>query len=403
MRRLVAAGIVLLAGCGPAANTPLHYSPPAANTAAASPGTPTALFAVAEGHQGCFGQVCAGQLAIVGIDGRVHARATFTPPKPAVVGCEGSYVTNPVQVAAGAVYYLDDTGLVRRLSPSGAISEVARFPIRTSQQLIWLAVSPDGRKVMAAIMVFPPLSPSWDPSKSCPVHDPGPTHEEVDLATVGGLTTTLTDHSTPPGVESLGGWDAAGPVAIADTRIAYIGYIDGTKWAGPARHLDARGQLTGSPIGGADCQPLFGETTDGHLVCYDPKQPTVRDSSGHILWKLKPLDPNDNFSYGAVALSPDASHVAFRLNSQCCFTFDSSVIRSRDGVRIGLGSSFDPQGWLDNHTVIGARGSVQPTCSGCPPDFKATTLGILAVADPSHVKDLGISGRFLGVLQSARS
>jgi hypothetical protein len=42
--------------------------------------------------------------------------------------------------------------------------------------------------------------------------------------------------------------------------------------------------------------------------------------------------------------------------------------------------------------------SVQPTCSGCPPDFKPTTLGILALTDLQNVKDLGVSGRFLGVL-----
>jgi hypothetical protein len=406
MKRVLATAVVLLAGCGQGAGPASHPNPAATQasssvtpTASSSAGSANVLLAVAEGNQGCFGLSCASQVAIVGVDGRLYARATFTPPKPAVVGCEGSYVTNPIQVAAGAVYYLDNTGLVRRLSPSGIITEVAHFPIHTSQQLMWLAVSPDGSKLMAAIMVYPPLSPSWDPSKTCPVHDPGRTHEELDIAMLGRPTSTLSDKTDPPGPMSLGDWDAAGPVAIPDTRIAYVGYIDGTKWSGPATHLDAQGKPSGLPIGGADCQPLFGETSDGHLVCYDRKQPTVRDSPGHILWKLKALDPNDEFTYGAVALSPDSSHVAFRLNSQCCFTFDSSVVRSRDGIRIGLGSSFDPQGWLDNQTVIGARGSVQPTCSGCPPDFKPTSLGILTLANPTKVRDLGISGKFLGVIQ----
>jgi hypothetical protein len=399
MKRVMAALAILLAGCGQGVGTASHTSP----TPTPSTFTPTASstdlrLAVAEGNQSCLALSCTNHLAIVGIDGHLYARASFTPPKPAVVGCEGSYMTNPIQVAAGAIYYLDSTGLVRRLSRSGAIDEVAHFPIRTSQQLMWLAVSPDGSKLIAAIMVYPPLSPSWDPSKSCPVHDPGRTHAELDIATTAGSTFTLTDQTDPPSVMSVGGWDAAGPVAIPETRIAYIGYIDGTRWGGPARHLDAQGKPSGSPIGGADCQPLFGETSDGHLVCYDSKQPTVRDSSGHVVWKLKALDPKDEFSYGAVALSPDSSHVAFRLNSHCCFTYDSGVVRGRDGVRIGLGSSFDPQGWLDNQTVIGARGSVQATCSGCPPDFKPTTLGVITLANPDKVKDLGISGKFLGVI-----
>lgn len=149
MKRLLAAALVLLAGCGQGAGTasqstpvPTKASPD--NTPAASPSarSTNVLLAVSEGNQGCFGLSCTSHIAIVGIDGRVYARATFTPPQPAVVGCEGSYVTNPVQVAAGAVYYLDNTGLVRRLSPSGAISDVAHFPIHTSQQLMWFAVSP---------------------------------------------------------------------------------------------------------------------------------------------------------------------------------------------------------------------------------------------------------------------
>jgi len=56
-------------------------------------------------------------------------------------------------------------------------------------------------------------------------------------------------------------------------------------------------------------------------------------------------------------------------------------------------------GWLDDQTVIGARGSVQVTCSGCQPDFVPTTLGIINLARPTEVRDLGISGTFLGALQ----
>lgn len=396
MRGLLAATIILLAGCGQGAG--MTNSTAGSPTASPSSGAGGVRIAVAEGNQGCFRTSCVTHLAIVGTDGHVFARASFTPPPTAVVGCEGQYVTTPVRVAAGAIYYLDNTGLVRRLKPSGAIDDVAHFPIHTSQQLMWLAVSPDGAKLMAAVMVYPPLSSSWDPTKGCPSRDQGPIHEELDLATAGGSPMTLSDQTDPRQIMSLGGWDTNGPVAIPDTRIAYIGYIQGTQWSGKAAHLDAQGHTIGSPIGGADCEPFFGETADGHLICYDAKQPTVRDSSGQILWRLKALDPNDEFTYGAVALSPDASHVAFRLNSHCCFTFDSSVIRSRDGVRIGLGSKFDPQGWLDNQTVIGAQGSVQPTCSGCPADFKPSTLGTLNLSNPQAITDLGVSGQFLGIV-----
>jgi len=319
-------------------------------------------------------------------------------PQP-LVGCEGGWISSSVQVAGNAAYYMDDSGTVRRLSASGAVTDVAHFPVRTNQQVVWFAVSPDGRKLMAAIMVYTPLSPSWNPQQGCPVHESGRTYEEIDLATVGGSTTTLSDQTDPKTVMSVVGWDQTGPVAVPDSHMAYIGFIDGTVWGGPAVHLDLHGQPTGGSIGGADCSPLFGETSRGNLVCHDLKRPTVRDSAGNVLWALKALDPTDDFSYGLIALSPDASHVAFSLNSNCCYTFDSSVIRSRDGVRIGLGSTFQPQGWVDNQTVIGARGSVKVTCSGCPPDFVATTLGIIELAHPTEVRDLGVSGNVLGVLQ----
>lgn len=381
-----------------ASPTPSGGTSPSSLPSSSPTTTPSTLFVIAEGNHGCVGSTCS--VAIVDAGGRVRARRSFTPPAPALVGCEGSWVTAPIQVAGGAAYYLDSTGVVRRLTASGAVTEVAHFPIRTSQQVMWFAVSPDGTKLMAAIMVYTPLSPSWNPQQGCPEHQPGRVHEELDVATAGGSTTTLTDQTDPPHILSVVGWDRSGAVAVSDTHLAYIGYIDGTKWPGPAAHLDARGQ-PGAPIGGAGCQPLFGETADGHLVCHDPKQPTVRDTAGHVLWTLKALDPKDDFSYGAIALSPDASRVAFSLNSQCCYVFDSSVIRSRDGVRIGLGSSFQPQGWLDNQTAIGVRGAIKPSCSGCPPNFEPTTLGIVRLATPSRVEDLGISGTFLGVLQGA--
>jgi hypothetical protein len=396
VKQLGAILLLLLTGCGqPHPGT----TPRVTATTATSPtaGATDRLFVVAGGNPTCYGTSCT--ITIVDIDGHIRAERTFKPPSRAVVGCEGSWMTTSVQISGDAAYYIDDTGLVRRLSASGAVTNIAHFPIRTSQQIIWFAVSPDGKKLIAALMVYTPLSASWNPQQGCPVHEPGRVHEEIDLATVGGSTTMLSDQTDPQQVTSVVGWDHTGPVAVPDSHMAYIGYIGGTIWSGPAVHLDLHGQPLGGSIGGADCSPLFGETKRGNLVCHDPKRPTVRDSAGNVLWALKALDPTDDFSYGLIALSPDASHVAFSLNSKCCYTYDSSVIRSRDGVRISLGSTFQPQGWLDDQTVIGARGGVKTTCSGCPPDFVPTTLGIIDIGRPTEVRDLGIGGTFLGVLQ----
>src|ERR1700682_954319 len=358
VKRLAAILLVVLTGCGQ-----VHSGPTSATTAAsATPTSPSGnaarLFVIVEGHQRCC------SIAIVDADGRVHARRTFKQLPQPVVGCEGSWIYSSAQVAGNAAYYLEDSGTVRRLSASGAVTDVAHFPVRTSQQVVWYAVNPDGTKLMAAIMVYTPLSPSWNPQQGCPVHEPGRVYEEIDLATAEGSTTTISDQTNPQHVMSVVGWDRTGPVAVPDSHMAYIGFINGTIWGGPAVHLDERGQPVGSSIGGANCSPLFGETRDGNLVCHDPKRPTVRDSAGTVLWALKPLDPTDEFSSGLIALSPDASHVAFSLNSKWCYTFDSSVIRSRDGVRIGLGSTFQPPAGLAHQNIIGGRGSVKTTCSG---------------------------------------
>jgi hypothetical protein len=323
-----------------------------------------------------------------------------------MVGCEGGFLIASAHVAAGSVYYLDDSGAVHRLRPSGDTQVVARFPILTSQQVTWFAVSPDGSKIMASMVAFPPLvSPTISPSQGCPEHVPGDVRQRLAVATVGGGTTTLLDQSLastqkgpPPHLVAVVGWDRLGPVATTDTHMAYIGYIEGTVWLGQAAaHLDGNGR-PGPQLGGSDCIPYFGDLPDGRLVCYDPKRPTVRDATGNIMWRLKPLDPTDNFTYGDIALSPDASHVAFSLDSNCCYTFDSSVIRSRDGVRIGLGSSFQPQGWLDNTTVIGVKGAVRSTCSGCPPDFVPANMAVIHLATPNSLVDLGFQGTFLGVV-----
>ena len=392
LSRLAVIAVLALTACGPVPSATSATTTPSTSPAT---GSASRLFVIVEGKTRCYGSPCT--VAIVDRDGHVQTRRTFNQPPPVMVGCEGSWIFSSVQVAGNAAYYLDDSGVVHRLSASGAVTEVAHFPIRTNQQIIWYAVSPDGSKLMAAMMVYTPLSPSWNPQQGCPIHEPGRTYGELDLATVGGSTTTVSDQTDPKTVMSIVGWDRIGPVAVPDSHMAYIGFIEGTVWGGPAVHLDLRGQPVGGTIGGASCAALFGGTNDGKVVCHDRKAPTVRDSAGTTLWSLKPLDPTDDFSYGVITLSPDASHVAFSLSRQ--FAFDSSVIRSREGVRIGLGSSFQPQAWLDNQTVIGARGSVQVACSGCQPDFVPTTLGIMSLARPTDVRDLGISGTVLGVLQ----
>ena len=405
MKRLVSLACLCLVACGQAVTSPVASS---SRETATPPPSPTSsahevLFAASLGKP--CGINCTNTIAIVGLDGRIHAQASFTAPSPPSIGCEGGFITAPAHVAAGSVFYLDSSGAIHRLSASGDNKVVAKLPTLTSQQVTWFAVSPDGTKIIASVVAWPPLvSPPIDPSQGCPQHVPGDVREELDLATVDGSTTTIWAKTlsggvkgTPAALLAVAGWDDIGPVATTDTHMAYIGYVEGTVWLGAAAHLDPQGQA-GGLIGGPDCNPGFADLPDGKLVCYDPKHPTVRDANGQILWNLKPLDPQDSYTYGEIALSPDALRVAFNLNSSCCYFFDSSVIRSRDGVRIGLGATFQPQGWLDTATVVGQKGNVKPTCSGCPPNFVPEDLALIGVANPTNVVDLGFKGSFLGLV-----
>ncbi len=166
MKRGVLVGLLLLSSCGP--TTSAQHAANPTGQASASPARSAApgelLFAVSQG--GACQTSCPSTVAIVGVDGRTRAKTTFMPPMLPSVGCEGGFVTSPVQVAAGGVYYLDAAGAVRRLRSSGDIQVVARFPILTSQQVTWFAVSPDGTRFMASLVAFPPLvSPTISPSQ----------------------------------------------------------------------------------------------------------------------------------------------------------------------------------------------------------------------------------------------
>src|SRR5690348_5498208 len=152
MKRLVALACLSLAACGQATSSSVASS----SRAMASPPPPSVsssshevLFAASVG--GPCGNTCTSTVAVVGLDGRIHAQANFTPPSGPAIGCEGSFVTAPAQVAANSVFYLDSSNAVHRLGASGDNQLVAKLPILTSQQFTRFAVSPDGKKVIASV------------------------------------------------------------------------------------------------------------------------------------------------------------------------------------------------------------------------------------------------------------
>ncbi|HEX6493240.1 MAG TPA: hypothetical protein VF112_06985, partial [Candidatus Dormibacteraeota bacterium] len=144
---------VLLTGCGGGAapvaigvSTSLTPSP-AAPRAAASP-HPETLVAVLERRGGAQ---TANRVAIVGLDGYARAGAALAPRAVPTPGGLHAVLQPEAMVAAGAVYYADGDGVVRRLSPGGGEPRtVATFPITDGQALAF-AVSPDGLRLVATV------------------------------------------------------------------------------------------------------------------------------------------------------------------------------------------------------------------------------------------------------------
>lgn len=344
----------------------------------------------------------ADTIAILGLDGHVRAKVQFKPMPTVALGCgEGGYVPAAVITAAGAVYYLSADGVIRRLTAGGRVTDVARLPILTDSQVSWFAVSPDGKAIMATIIAFPPVIPS----QSCIQRQPGPTQIEVlKSATTGSFTVLKSDQqdttkSPPQGVLTVIGWDGAGVIANTSPAWYGIGSPPGQIWGDTALRLDEHGN-PGMPIGGTGCQPIYGMSANGDVLCFDRLQPTVKDGAGNLLWKLKALSDSDGVSYGDVRLSPDATHVAFALYNDN-FTYNSAVIRGRDGTRIGLSVPFAPEGWLDNDTVIGSTGQIKVTCSGCPQDADFNELALVRLSNPTHIDRLGVNATLVGVIQAA--
>lgn len=162
------------------------------------------LFAVLETRGAGSQQVgpANDKIVIAGSDGYGRARATFVPRHIELTGCCGGPILEPeAYVAGGAVYCIDGKGVVRRLTLSGLAQVVATFAITSSHQEVSFAVSPDGSKLMAAILSFGAAGAPWT--------------LDLELASNGGQTVLLSrrqlTEATGFAITQVVGWDEAGP------------------------------------------------------------------------------------------------------------------------------------------------------------------------------------------------
>ena len=291
-------------------------------------------------------------------------------------------------VAAGAVYFIDGGGVVRRLDPSGGARRIATFPVTSVQQAVSFAVSPDGRHVMAALFTYPSVVPG--PSGGPPFMSDGRSKLDLELASEGGTAKVLahwegrTNEGNPGGPTfhniTMAGWDSSGPIGLIDGYEAVQNQpIEGQTWfGGHLARLAMDGTLGSSLTAG--CDP-YSVDQSGTILCTittgSPGSSEVRvlTASGQLFWKAVPSLGSDA-RFGGFALSPDRKHLAM-----------DGGVASKDSTNYALPSNLVTRGWLDNQTIIGLTG-----------DSNASRIAVVRLSAPSRVDDWGFTGEFIGLL-----
>lgn len=373
--------LVISACTGPAA-TSSHPSPSAATPGASSvPSFSTAeiLFAVLEAR-GAHGQMgpqpgvqdAHDRVAIVGLDGVARVRADFTPRPIPVVGNAAPLLQPEARVASGRVFYLDGGGKLRELTSSGS-RQVAILGLKPQQEISF-SVSPDGKKIEASRLTFPPVNPNpTSPGDTflsdrydyeLLAADSGGSPRRITASTVGGNAI-----AAQPLVI---GWDGSGVIATTANQLGTQNGTQGRVLWGHAAHLDGSGRPV-AVLGGSDCSVI--SIVSKAILCLNEQsaQYSVRSLDGAGLWSLPPTF--DRF-YTYLVLSPDGARIAY-----------TGGVRGRDGSSLKLAANFNPEGWLDNQTLIGITG-----------ENNQQEMAVVRFSSPQKVDDLGFKGEFVGVV-----
>jgi hypothetical protein len=303
-------------------------------------------------------------VAIVGLDGYAIAKTKVAPITPPNLGGLGPELPPQAYAAAGRVYFLDGTAMVRSLATDGAVSEVTKFPVPAAQYEVSFAISPDGRRLMGTVTTFASASPQV-------------TGIDVYAAVAGQAPVVLRHQQGGPGL-SFVGWDSVGPIGTDPTSYGTQGG-PAVHWFGTAVRVDARGNTIG-PLGGVGCFATDA-AADRSAVCLveigSSGFVSVRDAAGHELWHSAAV--NGGYLYAFIA--PDHQHViAFDGGS----TTVGAVILGSGGTKVPAADIYQ-QGWLDNETVVGW--------------VPYPELGLVRLSDATRIVDLGFKGTFIGVLR----
>jgi hypothetical protein len=380
MWRLILCPLLMVVACGPAQAQP--STSPAAATAGPSPSTSASpLFAVLEatipGSQYEWNTV-----AIAGLDGYARAKTTFTPMPVPDIGCMGAILPQSAQVAAGRVYFADGKGVVRSLSVTGQVTQVAAFPLTSSQQMLSFAVSPDGSELLGTVFTLPAK-----PNLACNGSAASSGYSlSVYSAKAGGSSTLLYHESLPTGaslgwapppiVMALTGWDAVGPFGTYPTAWASQGGGPGSD-LGVAVRIDASTGKVLRQVADPNSCLVWDIGASGDFTCIPDgvANVSVRRPDGSEIWQT-------SGSHYWNFLSPDEQHIVAASDAT------GLEVLGRDGTRVKLGSGYglDPAGWLDSTTVIGGVGP--------------NPLAYVGLSAPSTIVSLGFKVLFVGTVHT---
>ncbi len=375
MKNMIAAlaALVVLAACGSGGGT--------AGSSPSPSGPAQILFAVLQAKGtgtyqtgGPFASVN-DTVLILDPTGAVHAQASFAPRTVPSIPGAGLVLEPEARVAAGSAFFVDGTGMVRKLTPAGLTTDVVHFPITAPSQAVDFAVSPNGQSLVASV-----LSVQGSPSSS------------LFQAAAGGTPSALQPTNLPatPGAwPAAVGWDSQGPVLIIDQQMATQWGTRGQFWFGHAAHL-VNG-TAGQVIGGPDCWAWSMVGAD-KVVCLGPVGAgpvTVRNAGGTVQLSEMVAASDGNF-----AASPDGTRLAY---STAAWSAGTALLHAfvvgAGGFRVQLPDDFAPQGWLDANRVIGVT---YP--GGVAGGEKLGNLATVDIGSPGTLKDLGVKGSFVGVL-----
>lgn len=378
----LAAGLLLTA-CGTS-------SLPARSTPSASP--PSGLMVFFVRHTASNPERATVEL----VDRRGHVAASADFVAPAAPFVAGSVAVTPpvVRVAAGAAFFADSAGVIRRLDADGTVTTVATFAI-TPDQFLSYAVSPDAKQLIAILVSTPPVIKPIPPFGTDPYVASGHWTLDLETAVAGGATTRVLHrdfgHLGPGRPTLIAGWDDAGPVATLNSYLSVQNVVPSLEYTGTqlvhlamdGTHLDV--------IGGAGCSAMD-ELHDGTVLCVggDWRSLSVRTRGGDVLWSL-----NVDGFVSEPRLSPDGSAVSLNGDQVGVYLRDAPAPAS--SARLS-GVTSQVLGWFgsDQVVLLDSRGRLalaavtdlhasidlgltpQPECNACIPQrvVLAGTLGI---------------------------